>query len=134
MSVRRRRGLVRLATALAFSPLVSLVGVAIVGLELGVRSIVDLAVFVSLWALNLYPLVVGISLIAYCVVRRLGITSAQCFTSGGVLLGTLLTLAWFGIGGTSPLEGLVVFGICGGFVGAASAWVFWRLAIAEVAV
>ena len=133
--VRRRSESMRIARALILSPLVPLLGVAVVGIGMGYRSVSGLGQFVFMWAIFLYPLVVALALGAYFVGSRLGLRSLSHFAFGGFFAGLVLTLGWIGpihpAQGRSPLLPTIAFCAVAGAIGAGTAWVFWHLAVRE---
>ena len=116
----------RIARALLVAPLVPLLAVGILGLGVGYRSIVDLAQFVLVWALFLYPLVVALSLGAHALGQWLGLKARWHFGLGGLVAGMVLGLAW--VYPEAPVT-TALFCVAAGIVGAASLTAFWHLAV-----
>jgi hypothetical protein len=125
----------RIARALILSPLVPLLGVAVIGIGMGCRSAMELGQFVVMWAIVFYPLVIALALGADIAARQLGCNGFWHFALGGFLVGSILSLSWFGL--VSPADGgsvvihTVVVGAISGGIGTATAVVFWRLAVQD---
>ena len=83
----------RIVRALVFSPLIPLLGVGVVGIGMGYRSIVDFGMFVLSWSIFVYPLVVALALAGHLASRRLGLRQLRHFALGGILGGSVLCVA-----------------------------------------
>jgi hypothetical protein len=127
----------RILRALVVCPLIPLLGIAVLGIELGYRSIASLGEYVLAWAVVMYPLVAAVTLGAHAFTRFLGVTSSWYFGVGGFLVGFLLALAYFGphqpVGGGSS-GGSPVFPtalLCGatGVLASAALLAYWRLVL-----
>jgi len=128
----------RVARALVLSPLVPLVAVAALGVAAGYRSVSGLAGFLLMWAAVMYPLVVALGLAGHLANRRFGCKAAWQFGWAGLLIGSLFGALWFGLLRSADGELLfwptMAFAGTAGATGAATALVFWGLAVRERAV
>jgi hypothetical protein len=123
----------RIARALVLASLVPFLGIGVLGVGVGYRSLFGLGQFVLVWACVLCPLVVAIALAAYFIGPRVGLEARWHFSLGGLLAGSALAIGWFfyPMHNNFPvLPGVAVCGIAGA-VGATTGVVFWRLAVAE---
>jgi hypothetical protein len=121
----------RILRALVVCPLIPLLGIAVLGIGLGYRSVAGLAGYVLAWAIVLYPLVAAVALGAHALSRSIGLTSSWFFVVGGFCVGFLLALAYFGplrpVGGGSAVLPTAV--LCGttGILTSAALLAYWRL-------
>lgn len=114
------------------SSLVPLVGVAAVGLGLGIRSAAELGGFVLIWAMFICPLTVVLVLVALAFNRRRGPCSALQFALGGLVVGTVIAGAWIEPwASNAPLLFSAIVGAGAGAVGAVTAATAWYLAVHE---
>jgi hypothetical protein len=123
----------RVLRGLLLSPLVPLLGVAVLGIGAGYRSFTELGGFVLMWAVVLYPLVAAIALGVHALGRWLGLTAHWHFGVGGVVVGALLAFLYFApvrpAGGGSPFLPTAAFCSAAGALGFAAMVVYWRLAL-----
>ena len=116
------------------SALVPLLAVAALGAGLGYRPGTGLGGFLLVWATVIVPLAIAIGLGGYFACDRLRLRALRHFALGGFLVGSMLSLGWFGSlsaqGARSALFAVALSAIAG-VVGASTSAVFWHLAVRE---
>jgi hypothetical protein len=120
----------KITRALVVTPLVPLVGVAMVGLALGARSVAEVAGFVLMWAIFIVPLTLVLVAVALALNRKCGPCSRLQFALGGLVVGAAICGAWIQPWTADrPLRAIAIVAAVGGVFGAATALTAWCLAV-----